>query len=143
MLGLPGTITSTAARPRRKVRHDAPHPLGCAVFTASMRYLPLQWANFALTIGGPPTGIPVVVMPTDGSQLFPLLVAAFGLTPREVQLVCEVLKGSGRQTIADQMAITTNTVQDHLKSVFAKTGARSRRELSVLFARQSALRADV
>jgi DNA-binding CsgD family transcriptional regulator len=74
--------------------------------------------------------LPVVVMATDFGQLFPLQVAAFGLSDREADLVRQVLEGLDTKMIARRLSISVLTVQDHLKSIFQKTGFHSRRELT-------------
>ena len=64
-------------------------------------------------------------------DLTELLMDAHGLTKRERDVCLEVVAGHSTREIADRLFIGPNTVQDHLKSIFAKTGVSSRRELVV------------
>lgn len=75
-------------------------------------------------------GIVVVVQPAHPGGVLPLTVAAFGLTPREADVVREVLGGKDTRGASAALGISPYTVQDHLKSVFAKVGVTSRGELA-------------
>ena len=55
--------------------------------------------------------------------------ARFHITPREVQVLALILDGNHLDRIAEQMHITSSTVQDHIKSMLDKTGSRNRSEL--------------
>ncbi|MDH4160668.1 MAG: helix-turn-helix transcriptional regulator [Actinomycetota bacterium] len=59
----------------------------------------------------------------------PLRLEAFGLTAREQEVASLVARGLDTAAIADRLVISPWTVQDHLKSIFAKTDTRSRKEL--------------
>lgn len=52
---------------------------------------------------------------------------AFGLSTREAELLAGLGTGKSTREIAGQMVVSEHTVQDHLKSIFAKTAASSRR----------------
>ena len=124
-------LAAIAARLRRT---------GAAVVRVRMRSPGGSWTTLLaerLTAqGGSCVRTSVVIMPADSGQLRPLLVAAFDLSPREADVVGLVLRGLDSRSISAHLFISVNTVQDHLKSVFAKTGVRSRRQLAALFTRE-------
>lgn len=64
--------------------------------------------------------------PADRIEMF---ARAHGLSPRERELLDVLADGVDTAAAAARLVITPNTVQDHLKSVFAKAGVHSRREL--------------
>jgi DNA-binding CsgD family transcriptional regulator len=129
-------LASIAAR----IRSAPPHQADGAQIRVRMRSAGGLWTTLlAEQLAGTDTtsrGISVVVMPTDSKQLFTLLVAAFDLSAREADVVRQVLKGLDTKSISARLSISVNTVQDHLKSVFDKTGVRSRRELAYLLTRE-------
>jgi DNA-binding CsgD family transcriptional regulator len=62
-------------------------------------------------------------------EILRLLGRIYALTAREVDLVRLLLAGLDTRSVGDRLHISAYTVQDHLKSVFEKTGLHSRREL--------------
>jgi len=53
----------------------------------------------------------------------------FHISPREVQVLALLLDGNHLDQIANQLHITSSTVQDHIKSMLDKTESRNRSEL--------------
>ncbi|MGN6694894.1 MAG: helix-turn-helix transcriptional regulator [Aquihabitans sp.] len=80
------------------------------------------------TAGGEPQ-IALTLEPASAAELTDLRLAAHGLSAREIDVCREVLAGRSTSEIALALSISTNTVQDHLKSIFEKTDVHSRREL--------------
>jgi DNA-binding CsgD family transcriptional regulator len=73
--------------------------------------------------------IAVIIEEPSPAELAPVLMMAYGLTKQEQTVTGLVCRGLSTREIADRLHISLNTVQDHLKSIFDKTGVRSRREL--------------
>lgn len=71
----------------------------------------------------------VIVEPAKPADLAPLKLEAHGLTEREREICQLVLEGRSTAQIADELHLSPLTVQDYLKSIFDKTGFRSRRDL--------------
>jgi DNA-binding CsgD family transcriptional regulator len=53
----------------------------------------------------------------------------YHISPREVQVLALLLDGNHLDQIAEQLHITSSTVQDHIKSMLDKTESRNRSEL--------------
>ena len=74
--------------------------------------------------------IAVFIQRAHPTLVAPLLLKAQGLTPREQQVTQLLLRGATTAQAAQRLQISPHTVNDHLKSIFEKTGARTRGELS-------------
>jgi DNA-binding NarL/FixJ family response regulator len=59
---------------------------------------------------------------------------AFGLTPRELEIVRAVMSGETNKAIAKRFDISENTVKRHLTHIFNKVGASTRVELALFAA---------
>jgi DNA-binding CsgD family transcriptional regulator len=55
-------------------------------------------------------------------------LAAFGLSPREVDVVRRVAAGLRNDDIGEQLGVSGRTVQKHLERAYRKLGVRSRSE---------------
>jgi DNA-binding CsgD family transcriptional regulator len=73
--------------------------------------------------------IAVTIEETSPPERVALFARAFGLSTRERELLGHLVSGTDTRELARRMFLSEHTVQDHLKSIFAKTAARSRRIL--------------
>ncbi len=117
--------TALAALERGTLR-DAAQP-ATRIPTAAGPWLSLHASRLQASVGGGP--IAVVVELAQAQATASLLLSAHGLTAREADVARLVLRGLSTTAIADTLHISANTVQDHLKAIFDKTGVRSRRDL--------------
>jgi DNA-binding CsgD family transcriptional regulator len=124
--GLPNEILVLAAAARGIPSSEFAHVPRIRVQTASGEWAVLHASVIKV---GSDEQVAVVIEPASPIELAPLIVAAYGLTKQERRIVELVCHGSSTRDIASELVISANTVQDHLKSIFAKTGTGSRREL--------------
>ncbi len=141
--GLPIAIHQVVAR----VRAGLAEPGGTCPDTKDLDHAPC-WTSGAyarmqarsgrwITVHGSPAsgslipgqGTAVVIEAAPASDIAQLLMLAYGLTPRERQVLQRVIAGTPSSAIATGLRISADTVQDHLKSIFAKVGVRSRGRL--------------
>jgi DNA-binding CsgD family transcriptional regulator len=71
----------------------------------------------------------IIIEPTKPEELLPFSMSAYGLSPREEEIVKFVVRGLSTTRISRTLFISEYTVQNHLRSVFEKVGVRSRGEL--------------
>ena len=125
---LPSAVVAVAARALRSAE-SAGEPSEIAVsrvLSGSGTWVVLHGA--ALVSPGS-RRVAVIVEPAHPSRISSLLMSAYGLTEREKDVTGLVLQGYSTAEIAEALVVSPHTVQQHLKSVFEKTGVRSRRDL--------------
>ncbi len=82
-------------------------------------------------LGAPRSGeVAVFIQRAHPTLVAPLLLKAYGLTPREQEVTQLMLRGATTIQAAQRLTISPHTIGDHIKSIFEKTGARTRGELS-------------
>jgi DNA-binding CsgD family transcriptional regulator len=88
-----------------------------------------SWVRVSAARVEPAQGIVVTIEPTTAEERLDLFSRAHALSTRERDVVDELSRGAATAEIATRLFVSPYTVQDHLKSVFEKTGVRSRRAL--------------
>lgn len=73
--------------------------------------------------------VAIVVEPAKSGDLAPIIIEAYGLTPRERDVVRAIARGSSTPEIAAELFLSPHTVRDYIKAVFDKVGVSSRGEL--------------
>jgi DNA-binding CsgD family transcriptional regulator len=83
-----------------------------------------------LSSSGSPAQISVIFEMARPAEIAPLIMQAYQLTRREGQIAQCALRGWPTTAIAANLHISSHTVQDHLKAIFAKVDVSSRGELA-------------
>jgi len=105
------------------------------VHTRAGRWVVLHASWFDL-VHGEPGQIAVIIEPATPAEVATVIMTAYGLTQRERTVTGLVCQGRSTAQIAAELWISADTVQDHLKSIFDKTGVRSRREVMAAILRE-------
>lgn len=105
------------------------HPPLARVHLAGGRWVTLRAARIGMAGLDVGVDIAVTIEETTTDERMELFIRAFGLSPRESELLRLLATGADTRTISGSMFLSEHTVQDHLKSIFAKTSAANRRTL--------------
>ncbi len=103
------------------------HPPRCRVHLADGLWLTLSAARIG--DAAPQAwrrAIAVTIEETAPTERLAVFARAFALSPREGDLLGHLARGDDSHTLACRMSLSELTVQDHLKSIFAKTSTNHR-----------------
>ena len=125
---LPSAVLAVAGQALRSAdSRDAPGDVALArVLSRSGTWVVLHGATL---VSEGASRVAVIVEPAHPARIAPLLMSAYGLSERERDVTRLVLQGEPTAAIAKRLFVSPHTVQQHLKSVFEKTGVHSRRDL--------------
>lgn len=98
------------------------HPPSARVHLTHGLWLTLRAARLGADIA-------VTIEESTPAERLDLFARAHCFTARESELLSHLVSGADTREIAGRLFLSEHTVQDHLKSVFAKTGTRSRKAL--------------
>ncbi len=125
---IPASVYNVAAQLLAAEKGVDAHPAFARTHLADGFWLALRAAR--LSSDQPPADraatIVVTIEEASASERVELFGRAFGLSAREYELFGLLATGSDTRTMARQMSLSEHTIQDHLKSIFAKTGAHDR-----------------
>jgi DNA-binding CsgD family transcriptional regulator len=131
---LPGFVYAVAARVAASASRP-PKPVRVRLQDAFGRWAVVRAARLAYgTSPGAQGGYAVTLEQARSEDLAPLLMRAWALSPRERDVARLVLDGLSNEDIAAALFISANTVRDHLKAIFGKTGVTRRRDLTAALA---------
>jgi DNA-binding CsgD family transcriptional regulator len=116
---LPHALHVVAAR---VAANDASHASSCRLRTRSGEWLVVYGSRLGDSIA-------IVIERARSSEVAPVVLRAYGLTPREREVAGAAMRGLSNDDVAAALGLSTHTVKDHLKAIFEKVGVRSRGEL--------------
>jgi len=105
------------------------HDAFSRVHLAEGFWVTLRAARIDVAAGIGQAAIAVTVEESSPLDRLEVFVQSFALSPRERQLMDLLATGIDTRDLARRLILSEHTVQDHLKSIFAKTGARNRNTL--------------
>ena len=121
-------VQAIATRTRSLRRGD--DPLGLAARSRVQTRLGTWLLLYGTPLSGRMDGrIAVIVQPAPATEVAPLVALAYGLSDRECQVTKLCMQGQSTKQMGHMLNVSPYTIQDHLKSIFRKTGVRTRGEL--------------
>jgi DNA-binding NarL/FixJ family response regulator len=73
--------------------------------------------------------VALIIEPAKSADVAPLIVEAYGLTSRELDVTRAIARGLSTAEVGAALYLSPHTVRDHVKAIFEKVGVASRGEL--------------
>lgn len=126
---IPACAYNVAAQLVARERGVDVHPALARLHAGGGQLLTLRAARIAGSGAPAEQNIAVAVSTASGEERAELFARAHALSSREAELLGHLTGGRDTREISAAMHLSEHTVQDHLKSIFAKTDVHSRRDL--------------
>jgi len=126
---IPASAYNVAAQLLAAEAHVDQNPPSARVHLSGGLWMTLRAARIEGAGPSQDRDIAVTIEDTSPPDRVTLFARAFGLSSRESELLTQLATGIDTRELARRMFLSEHTVQDHLKSIFAKTSARNRRTL--------------
>jgi DNA-binding CsgD family transcriptional regulator len=128
---IPASVYNVAAQLLAAEEGIDDHPASARAHLADGFWLTLRAARLSSeeqpgTPAGHGAAVVVTIEEASAADRLDLFSRAFAFTAREHELLGLLATGSDTRAMARQMTLSEHTIQDHLKSIFTKTGARDR-----------------
>lgn len=105
------------------------HPPSVRTHLSGGQWVSLRAARMADAPGAGADTIAVTIEQTEPLERAAVYGRTLGLTHRESQVLRHLIAGEDTRGVARRMGVSEHTVNDHLKSMFSKSGTNSRRLL--------------
>jgi DNA-binding CsgD family transcriptional regulator len=125
---LPPAVVGTLVRARAIAQDQDHRPARTRIRSRAGRWLVCH-ASCLRDVNGTIGNTALVIEPAKASEIAPIIVQAYQLSPREQQIAGLISQGATTSEIAGRLHLSTHTVRDHIKSIFEKVEVSSRGEL--------------
>jgi DNA-binding CsgD family transcriptional regulator len=122
---VPAALVALAAHARRSAREGRTQP-GVVVVPSALGWITL---HASLPDGRGGGRVAIVLERAASPRATALRLETHGVTEREREVAVLLARGLSNPDIAAALVLSPYTVQDHIKSLFEKTGVSSRQEL--------------
>jgi len=128
---IPASVYNVAAQLLAAEEGIDDHPASARTHLAGGFWLTLRAAWLSseeqpAATARPGAAVVVTIEGASAAERLDLFSRSFALSGRERELLGLLATGSDTRAMARQMSLSEHTIHDHLKSIFAKTGARDR-----------------
>lgn len=123
---IPASVYNVAGQLLAQEQGTDPHPAMSRVHLADGFWVTLRAARLDPAEATGSAAIAVTLEETSPLDRLEVFVRSFALSPREREVLNLLATGLDTRQLARRLFLAEHTIQDHLKSIFAKTGARNR-----------------
>lgn len=126
---VPAEVLNVAAQVAAREALVDTHAAECRVYVGAGRWASLRANRMESGVSGPTPPVAVTIQASTPAARLDMFARAFGLTPRQGELLWLTATGADTAAMADAQGVTPYTVQDQFKQLFQACGVHSRASL--------------